>query len=407
MRVNRQLTFLLVAFVLLILFLHAISNILLPFVLGFLVAYMMDPIVDRLEAKKVKRGTASGLVLAIFFCSIIAVAVFTIPLIVDQIEGLITKFPEYQREFNQELIPMLKQKVAGLSPALSQQINDKAKEIPNNITHVLGNSLEAIFASSLWLFNIISLILITPIVSFYLLRDWDISMARIYSLLPQNYAPIIKRQAKKVDDTISAFLRGELTVCAIMAVLYAAAYTTLGLSFGFLIGVITGILTFIPYIGPVVGGLIAIIIACLQYSGVDDGTWQILYVAIAFIVLQNIESNLITPKIVGNKIGVHPAWLIFTMLAGASLLGLLGVIIAVPVTAVIAVLLRFAIERYEHSSYYLRNRNVDNILPEDKYQGEPGSILRVDEPAVKRAKPAKRIRKRKIAQRKKNKTTVH
>ncbi len=391
MKVNRQLTFLFLAFAALCIFLYAVSGILLPFVLGILVAYMLDPVVDRFEARKVPRGFSSAVVLAIFFSIIIATCVVVIPLIFQQVQGFATKLPTYINTFNHEIWPNIRHKLSHISPALAEQLDDKTKDISDNLGNVVEISLAQIFHSSLWLLNIASLILITPIVSFYLLRDWDVSLAKLYSLLPQNYAPVIKKQARRIDDTISAFMRGQLTVCFLIGIFYAAGLTIVGLNFGFLIGLITGILTFIPYVGPLVGALAGLTIAFLQFG---DDWYNIALVAAIFIGGQNIESNFVTPKIVGDKIGVHPAWLIFSMLAGASLLGFLGVIIAVPMTAVIAVLVRFAVEQYEHSSYYIRNRNTEHLEQPLNYKAEPGSLLAIDEPPQPKRKRVFRHRKK-------------
>lgn len=354
-KVNRQLTFLLLAFFLLCTFLYSVSDILLPFVLGILVAYILDPVVDRMEAKRIHRGVASAGILLFFFAAILAICFVTVPLIFEQIEGLISKLPQYIRDFNREVMPMIKDKVERISPELANQLNVSANDIPNNIGEVVTLSFAKVFSSGLWLLNLLSLILITPIVSFYLLRDWDVSLARLYSLLPQNYAPIIKKQAKKIDETISAFLRGQLTICLMLGFFYGIFLTIFGLNFGFIIGLGTGLLTFIPYVGLAVGAITGMTIAYLQFG---DDTTRILMIAGVFFVGQVIEGNFVTPRIMGQRIGVHPAWLIFSMLAGGSLLGVLGVIISVPMTAVIAVLIRFAIEQYEHSSYYLRNKHI-------------------------------------------------
>ena len=365
-RVNRQLTFLFCAFALLCVFLYAVSNILLPFVLGILVAYLLDPVVDRLEARRFNRGYSSAFVLVLFYSIIATVCILVVPLIMEQIEDFIVKIPKYYSDLNQQVIPAFKNRLNRISPMLASQFDTKAKQFPNTITQVVGISLFGrIFQSSLWLINLISLILITPVVSFYLLRDWDLSLAKLYALLPQNYAPIIKKQARKIDDTISAFLRGQLTICILLGVFYAIALSLVGLNFGFIIGLATGMLTFIPYIGLFVGGIGGILIALLQYG--DD--WKnIGVVALIFAGGAGVEGTFITPRLMGNRIAVHPAWLIFGMLAGGSLLGFLGVLISVPMTAIVAVLLRFAIENYEQSSYYLRNRNVDQLQQPVNYK---------------------------------------
>ena len=196
--------------------------------------------------------------------------------------------------------------------------------------------------------NIISLILITPIVAFYLLRDWDKVVAHIDALLPRKRAETIRQQLVIIDNTLAGFVRGQLNVCILLGIYYAIFLTILGLNFGFVIGLATGFLVIFPYVGLLVGMAAGITVAFFQFGEMS----QVLMVLGVFISGQVIEGNFVTPKLVGDKVGLHPVWIIFAMLAGGALFGFVGVLLAVPMAAVIGVLIRFGLGEYQKSSYF-------------------------------------------------------
>ena len=202
--------------------------------------------------------------------------------------------------------------------------------------------------------NLLSLLFITPIVTFYVLRDWDIMMEKISSWLPQKHRSVILEQFRLIDITLAGYIRGQTNVCLLLGTFYAIGLMLVGLDFGFVIGFMTGILSFIPYVGLLVGMSVGLCVAFVQFGGLE-GIGSIGIVAAIFVVGQVIEGNFVSPKLVGDKVGLHPLWIMFGMLAGAALFGFVGVLISVPMTAVIGVLMRFMLSKYLNSSLYLEN----------------------------------------------------
>lgn len=354
---TKKIAFWLFIAVLIFSFLYAVSDILFPFIFGMLVAYFFDPLVSKLESKGLGRAAASGLVILSFTTVLIALISFAAPVMYKQGQSLIDSVPQYYAQLKNEIIPELEQKIYKLAPELAEQakLGAQSQAEFSNIHDKINRFLANILSSSAWLFNLLSLIFITPIVSFYILRDWHGFKAEFESLLPRQYAPIIEEQLHKINQTVSAFLRGQMNVCLILGAFYAISLTIVGLNSGLLIGFMAGMLCFIPYVGTLAGMIIALSVAFFQYGA--DYT-HIGIIAAIFAIGQICEGNYLTPKIVGEKVGIHPAWLIFGMLAGGSLLGLIGVILAVPLTAIINVMVQFAIQQYESSEYYSGSKTL-------------------------------------------------
>lgn len=349
---NRRLIFWAITIFLFGAFFYSVSDILFPFVTGLLIAYLFDPIADRMEASGVSRGTAAGIIIGSFFAILVASMAFLGPVLVGQLSEMVLKIPEYWDDLQSEFLPYLEDLVEDIDPNIIENAKAQAQDKPGQISSILSNMMGNMLQSGIWIFNIISLIALTPFIAFYILRDWDKFIKKIDSLLPRDYAQKIREQAQKVDDTISGFLRGQLNVCLILGVFYSISLTIAGLNFGFAVGLLSGLLCFIPYVGTMIGILIGAGIAFAQFG--DDYT-MIGIVCGIYLIGQIMEGNFLTPKIVGDKIGVHPAWLIFGMLAGGTLLGLVGVIISVPLTAIIGVLVKFALSEYEESQFYKKS----------------------------------------------------
>jgi predicted PurR-regulated permease PerM len=212
----------------------------------------------------------------------------------------------------------------------------------------IGGALGGILSGSLAFFNVVSLIFITPIVTFYLLRDWDVLVAKVDSWLPPRYAPTIHQQMNEIDRTLAGFARGQATICLFLAVFYGVGLTAIGLDFGLAIGVFAGLLSFIPYVGSIVGLIVSVGLAYVQF---DDWVWVAVTAGI-FFAGQAIEGNILQPKLLGENVGLHPVWVIFALLAGGALFGFLGLLLAVPVMAVIGVVSRFALGCYLSSRIY-------------------------------------------------------
>lgn len=328
-------------------FLYLIRGILLPFVVGIGVAYFLDPAADRLQKAGFSRGMATASITLLFFATLILLVIVVAPMLAHQISGLMDEFPAYY----DKLTTMAKELLAQLPFNLQAQGHTKLQEISGTLLTNVQNFALGILQSGMVLVNLASLMIITPVVAFYLLRDWDIVTARVDLLLPRKHAEVIRRQLAEIDRTIAGFVRGQFNVMMILGSYYAIALSLVGLPFGALIGLLAGLLIILPYIGSFIGTALALGVAFAQFTEI----WQIASVAAVFVIGQIMESYYLTPNLVGGKVGLHPVWIIFGMLAGGALFGFVGILLAVPVTAVIGVLVRFALEQYLQSELYESN----------------------------------------------------
>lgn len=325
-----------------------LSAILLPFVAGFAIAYFLDPPCDRLERWRLPRGAAALIVLLGFVLAVALVFLIIVPLLETQIVDLVRRFPSFVDTARNDVNSLMGFFQERLSPDDYAKLRDAVGAKLGDAFSWLGRLLQSVVGGSFALFNILSLVFITPVVAFFLLRDWDRIVARIDSWLPRPHAATIRAQAALVDTTLAGFIRGQATVCVLMAVFYATALSIAGLDFGLVIGLLVGILIFIPFLGGAIGAGLALLLAVTQFA-----SWTpIGIVAGIFVVGQAIEGNLLTPKLVGERVNLHPVWVIFSLLAFGNLFGLLGLLIAVPVAAIIGVLTRFALGRYLASPIY-------------------------------------------------------
>jgi predicted PurR-regulated permease PerM len=327
-----------------------LSDILLPFVAGATMAYLLNPLAHQMAQWKVPRGITAVVLILGFFALIALILVLVVPLVQDQVSTLIRRLPEWTTALRGRLDVWLEQfnKEYGLSvlglPELGLPNADQARQA---LTWVIG-VVTQVLTGGLALVNLLSLLFITPVVAFYLLRDWDALVARLDSYLPRQSAAVIRMQIREIDRTLAGYIRGQATLCLVLAVYYAAGLGLVGLEFGLMVGVLTGTLSFVPYVGALIGGVTALGLALLQF----DNWTPIILVAVVFFSGQIAEGYLLQPILVGDRVGLHPVWVIFALLAGGSLFGFLGLLLAIPVAAVIGVLLRFGIQRYLESPLY-------------------------------------------------------
>ena len=266
----------------------------------------------------------------------------------EQLGQFIRAVPNYLASFARKIEPVineLQQRIPSLEP---ERIRDYIRSNMANSLKLVGNVMRSVITNGFALINILSLVLITPIVAFYMLRDWDTFVAKVDSLLPKQSKKSIEKQAREIDRILASFIRGQLSVCVLLGTFYAVGLYIVGLDLGVLVGFLAGIISFIPYVGTIFGFVVSMAIAFAQF----DNMMQILQVAGVFLVGQFIEGNFLTPKLVGDSVGLHPVWVMFALLAGGVLLGFLGLMIAVPVAAIIGVIMRHAIENYKQSSLY-------------------------------------------------------
>jgi len=328
--------------------LYLFQDVLLPFVVGMAVAYLLDPAADKLESWGCSRTLATSLITGVFFLLVIAVLVLVLPLIQEQLVDLLARLPDTvaaMRDWAEPLLERLRERLPG---ADIQALGGKAGDIVGKALGWLGDLAGGLWRGGMAAFNLLTLFLITPLVAFYLLRDWDRVVARVDSWLPRAQADTIRAQAAKVDATLSGFVRGVFSVCVILAIFYAVGLSLIGLRSGAIIGIIAGLLSFVPFFGALVGAVLSVGMALIQFSD-----WlPIVLTAAVFVVGQVAEGNFLTPKLVGDRVGLHPLWVIFALMAGGAVLGFVGVLLAVPAAAVVGVLVRFGIERYKASAYY-------------------------------------------------------
>lgn len=342
-----------------------LGDVILPFVLGGAIAYCLDPIADRLERMGCSRAVAVALITTGAILLFVLLILLVIPTLMKQTSQLVNTAPEL---FNR-LQGVVTDRFPSLGDADST-IRQQLMQIGEAIQSKGGELVNSLLSSALGLINIIVLLIIVPVVAFYLLLDWDRMTAKVDDILPREHAPMIRQLARDIDKTLASFIRGQGTVCLVLGTYYALALMFAGLNFGLIVGFVAGLITFIPYVGALVGGILAVGLALFQFWGaveVMDGetvthttNWlRIAIVAGIFGFGQFLEGNVLTPKLVGGSVGLHPVWLLFALSVFGSLFGFVGMLVAVPVAAMIGVITRAALERYRQSELYLGESSGD------------------------------------------------
>ena len=324
--------------------LYALGDVLLPFVLGGAIAYMIDPLADRLEDAGLSRAGATAVITICAFLTFLLAFLVIVPALIYQMIELVQVLPDLFRDaraFATTHFPSVFDETSRLHQSIAsiaETLQVKGVEL-----------LQTLAGSAVSLLNIVVLLVIVPVVSVYLLLDWDRMVERVDTLLPRDHAPAVRRLAGEIDTVLASFVRGMGMVCFILGTYYAVALMLVGLNFGLAVGFIAGLITFIPYLGALIGGALAIGLALFQFWG----DWvSIGLVAGIFVLGQVIEGNVLTPNLVGSSVGLHPVWLIFALSVFGSLFGFVGMLVAVPVAAAIGVLMRFAISQYKDSRLY-------------------------------------------------------
>jgi predicted PurR-regulated permease PerM len=312
------------------------------------VAYFLDPVCDRLEKWGCSRTLATALVTIAFALMIVLALLLIVPLLLDQLTSFINSLPALVERAHQRLLPLYENLRLRFDLPAIDDLGAMLRSRLGSAFVFVTQTVQGVVSGGAALANLLSLIFITPVVTFYLLRDWDLVIARMDNLLPRDYAETIRVQARAIDTTLAGFIRGQATVCLVLGVFYAIALMAVGLPFGLVIGMMAGLLTFIPYVGCLTGFVVSMAIALASFEGWHGPAT----VAGIFIVGQVMEGNFLTPKLVGDRVGLHPVWIIFALLAGGALFGFVGLLLAVPVAASIGVLVRFGIGRYLMSPLY-------------------------------------------------------
>lgn len=321
-----------------------LGDVILPFVLGGALAYLLDPIADRLERVGMSRAAAVVTISLIALLFAVLAILLVIPLLIQQTGQLINVAPELFRRLQDWLTTRFPE-ILDADSTIRQQI----LKIGETIQARGAELLQGVLTSAMSVINVLVLVLVVPVVAFYLLLDWDRMVARVDDLVPRDHAPAVRQIMAEIDRTLASFIRGQGVVCMILGTYYAVALMLTGLSFGLVIGFVAGLISFIPYVGALVGGVLAIGLGLFQFWG----EWlQIGLIALIFFAGQFIEGNFLSPKLVGSSVGLHPVWLIFALSVFGSLFGFVGMLVAVPVAAVIGVVARFFIAQYKAGLLY-------------------------------------------------------
>jgi predicted PurR-regulated permease PerM len=349
MTLQRQVTFWVAALAVLVLLLWALGDVLLPFVAGMVLAYLLDPLARRGERLGIGRGISALIVLTLAVLVIVVVAMAVAPVLADQFASFAKNLPGYVSKLRSLISDPSR---PWLAKIFGGSLPDPGKSIEALVTQ--GSGFIAGFITSLWsggraVFSVLSLLIVTPVVAFYLLCDWERLVKTVDGWIPVPHRKTVHALARKIDRAIAGFIRGQTLLCLILAAYYAIGLTLCGLIFGFLIGLMTGLLSFIPFVGAFTGFVVAAIVAIAQFW--PDWVSIALVVGV-FIVGQGLEGYVLSPKLVGAEVGLHPVWLMFALLTSGYLFGFVGLLVAVPVAAALGVLIRFAIGKYKESPIY-------------------------------------------------------
>jgi predicted PurR-regulated permease PerM len=358
-----------------------LAPVLMPFAIAAMFAYLGDPLADRLERWGLNRMWAATIVFLVLMIAVCGVLLLLIPLIARQVENLITNLPRYGDWAQNVAWPWLQARLH-LDPHLfdADRLVDVVKSHMASIGGVAGVVLSKVSRSGLsvvlWLTNLV----LIPVVAFYLLRDWDRMVAKIDSMLPRSIQPTVAHLAHESDKILGAFVRGQLLVMLALGTFYGMALGLVGLSVGLLIGLVAGVLSFVPYLGFIIGFVAAIVAALVQF-----GDWtHLLLVCGVFMVGQLLEGYVLVPKLVGDKIGLHPVAVIFAVLAGGYLFGFFGILLALPAASVIMVLLRYLLERYRLSELYTEGAAHDPIVADTEVVVRESGAIDIDGETVSR-----------------------
>ena len=335
-----------------------LGDVILPFVLGGAIAYCLDPIADRLERTGLSRAASVAVITLATILLFVLLFLLVIPTLIQQTSSLINTAPELFDRLRSGLLERFPQLMDAESTISKQLV-----AIGETIQARGGELVNSVLSSALGLLNIIILMVVVPVVAFYMLLDWDNMTAKVDSMLPRDHVETVRMLARDIDKTLASFIRGQGTVCLILGTYYAVALMLAGLNFGLIVGFIAGLITFIPYVGALVGGALAIGLALFQFWGSIEivtgdfttyGTdWiRIGIVAGIFALGQFMEGNILTPKLVGSSVGLHPVWLLFALSVFGSLFGFVGMLVAVPIAAMIGVVARWGVSQYKQSLLY-------------------------------------------------------
>jgi predicted PurR-regulated permease PerM len=329
--------------------LHVFSGVLLPFVLAAALAYLLDPLATRLQHIGVPRGLSAFVLLLAVIAIVLAFLLLIYPLLTAQFFLLLQRIPDIVAA----LRDLVRDALTALAEALGEEfvdanLRDLAGRQINSLVGWITGTVAALIGGGAQLVSIVTVVVVTPVVAFYLLRDWPLILLRVESWVPLRNLGTVRRLAREIDDVLAAWVRGQILVSLLLGTYYAVALTFAGLELGLIVGMTAGLISFIPYVGTLVGGLLAVGLAAVQF-----GSWrEIGIIAAVFMAGNLVEGYVIYPRIIGERVSLHAVWVIFALLAGGVVAGFLGVLLAVPAAAAIGVLARFWLQRYRDSAFF-------------------------------------------------------
>ena len=324
-----------------------LGEILLPFLLGMAIAYVVDPVVVWLERRGLSRGIAAGVLVGSSFAAGLLTLAIIGPLLIEQAGALLARAPDILAGVFEATTRAGERLLRIVGP--HGEVPSIALEAAHRMEEMLAIWAATILGRGIALVNVLALLAVTPLVAFYLLRDWPTIIARIDDWLPRDHAETIRAQAREIDRVLAGFARGAALVCAGLAVFYGVALSLAGLDFGLLIGITAGALSFVPYLGAFVGFGASVGMALIQFWP----DWAHVAIVGGIFVFGNLVSDyVVTPRVVGDRIDVHPLWILFGFFAGAALFGFAGMLASVPACAVVGVVARFALQHYKRSAFY-------------------------------------------------------
>ncbi|MBN2760706.1 MAG: AI-2E family transporter [Rhodobacteraceae bacterium] len=344
MPIDQQLRYWGIAGVVFIGLMWVMGDVLLPFITGMAIAYFLNPVVTKLQKRGVPRTLAVSALMLLAIGAVVLAAVLVIPAVVTQVVQFSETAPDLFARLQEFLtarfpdIAQLEQTLRNSLSSIGEAIRDRGAALAQGVLRSVSGVVNALV-----------FLVVTPVVAFYLLLDWERLVRQIDDLLPRQHAPVLRRLAGEIDASIAGFVRGQMTVCFILAAYYATALGLIGLQFGLAIGVTAGLISFIPYIGAILGGILAIGVGLWQFWGSPVELGLVLAV---FAFGQVLEGNILVPRIVGNSVKLHPVWLLFAVSAFGALMGFTGMLIAVPLAASVGVLVRFGVSQYMDSKLY-------------------------------------------------------
>lgn len=329
-------------------FMYSISSIMAPFVVSLLIAYLLNPLAKKLDNWGLNRTLVVGFIVFMFMLVIVSIFLKIVPILVDQVQQFIINVPHYREYVLSNVLPFVTEKINQINAQASANLKGILESYSNNFFEYVISIISSFFNSSIAFLNAVALVFFTPILVFYLLKDWSRVVASVDGFIPLIYKDYINGLLVEIDSVLSSYIRGQLNVCLILSTYYVVCLSLLGVNYALLIGIAAGFLIIIPYLGVIIGFIICSVVSLLQFSEL-----KFVYAAIGIFVSGHIlESIFITPKLIGDRVGLHPVWLIFALMAAGTIFGFWGMFFAIPVAAVLGVIVRFFLKFYLASNLF-------------------------------------------------------